>query len=398
MTALETPTPTTGTGRSPLRGWLAVSAVTLGIFSLMTSELLPVGLLTPVGSELNVSEGTAGLMVTVPGLVAAVSAPLITVGAGRVDRRLVLAVLIGLVGAANLASAFTPNFATLLIARFLIGVSVGGFWAIAGGLALRLVPEKHVPRAMSVIFGGVSTASVLGVPTGTLLGDLSGWRTAFAAVGVLALAALVCLVLMVPPLPAARTITLPELPGLLRENAAIRIGVLATFLLITGHFLAYTFVRPVLQDISGFDGNTTSSLLLVYGVAGIVGNFVAGSRAATHVRRTLLVIAIVLAAAMALIPVLGTGHVGGVILLVVWGLGYGGVSVSLQTWMLKAAPEANEAASSLFVLMFNLSIALGALIGGFVVDGSTSGVLWLGAALVVLTAVAVGSSRKARLA
>ncbi|NDZ80050.1 MFS transporter [Streptomyces sp. SID10853] len=398
MTAVESAESTTGTGRSPLKGWLAVSAVTLGIFSLMTSELLPVGLLTPVGSELNVSEGTAGLMVTVPGLVAAASAPLITVGAGRVDRRIVLAVLIGLVGAANLASAFTPNFAALLVARVLIGVSVGGFWAIAGGLAVRLVPEKHVPRAMSVIFGGVSTASVLGVPTGTLLGDLSGWRTAFGAVGVLGLVALVCLVLMVPALPATRTITLPELPRLLRDNAAIRIGVIATFLLITGHFIAYTFVRPVLQDISGFDGNMISSLLLLYGVAGIVGNFVAGSRAATHVRRTLLVIAVVLTAAMVLIPVLGTGRIGGVILLVVWGLGYGGVSVSLQTWMLKAAPEAGEAASSLFVLMFNLSIALGALIGGRVVDGSTAGVLWLGGALVILTAVAVAASRKSQLA
>lgn len=398
VTAVESPAPTAGTGRSPLKGWLAVSAVTLGIFSLMTSELLPVGLLTPVGSELNVSEGTAGLMVTVPGLVAAVSAPLITVMAGRVDRRLVLAVLLGLVGAANLASAATPNFATLLIARFLIGVSVGGFWAIAGGLALRLVPGKHVPRAMSVIFGGVSTASVLGVPTGTLLGDMSGWRTAFAAVGVLGLAALVCLVLMVPPLPATRTITFPELPRLLRDNAAIRIGVLATFLLITGHFVAYTFVRPVLQDISGFDGNMTSSLLLVYGVAGIAGNFVAGSRAAKHIRATLFSIAIVLTAAMVLIPVLGTGRAGGAVLLVVWGLGYGGVSVSLQTWMLKAAPEANEAASSLFVMMFNLSIALGALIGGLVVDGSTSGVLWLGGTLVLLTAAAVATSRKAQLA
>ncbi|MFE2374232.1 MFS transporter [Streptomyces sp. NPDC059398] len=167
---------------------------------------------------------------------------------------------------------------------------------------------------------------------------------------------------------------------------------------ITGHFIAYTFVRPVLQDISGFDSHLISSLLLVYGVAGIVGNFVAGSRAATHVRRTLFTIAIVLAAAMALIPVLGTGRIGGVVLLVVWGLGYGGVSVSLQTWMLKAAPDANEAASSLFVLMFNLSIALGALTGGLVVDGSTSGVLWLGGAFVLLTAVAVGASRKPRLA
>ncbi|WP_411079716.1 MFS transporter [Streptomyces sp. cmx-18-6] len=167
-------------GRSPVKGWLAVLAVTLGIFSLMTSELLPVGLLTPIGTALDVSEGTAGLMVTVPGLVAAVSAPLVTVATGRIDRRIVLVVLIGLMGAANLASAFATSFTVVLVARFLIGISVGGFWSIAGGITLRLVPAKHVARATAVIFGGVETASVLGVPTGTFIGDLSNWRTAFA--------------------------------------------------------------------------------------------------------------------------------------------------------------------------------------------------------------------------
>ncbi|MBB4981453.1 putative MFS family arabinose efflux permease [Streptomyces sp. SFB5A] len=137
--------------RSPVKGRLAVLAVTLGIFALMTSELLPVGLLTPVGSALDVSEGTAGLMVTVPGLVAAVAAPLVTVATGHVDRRIVLAGLVGLVGAADLASAFATGFAVVLAARFLIGISVGGFWSIAGGIALRLVPEKHVPRATAVV-------------------------------------------------------------------------------------------------------------------------------------------------------------------------------------------------------------------------------------------------------
>ncbi|MFB7595863.1 MFS transporter [Streptomyces sp. NPDC056160] len=395
MTAVDRSTPPAAGTRSPLRSWLAVWAIALGIFSLMTSELLPVGLLTPVGSELHVSDGTAGLMVTVPGLVAAVSAPLITVTAGRLDRRLVLCVLIGLVGAANLASAFAPHFATVLAARFLVGVSVGGFWAIAGGLAVRLVPEKQVPRAMAVIFGGVSTASVVGVPAGTLAGELSGWRTAFAAVGVLGLVALACKLWLVPPLPATQTIRLAELPGLFRENAGVRIGVAVTFLLITGQFVAYTFVRPILQDISGVDPELISTLLLGYGVAGIVGNTVASSWAARDVRRTLLVIAVALTATMALFPLIGTSPAGCIGLLVVWGLAYGGVSVSLQTWMMKAAPQASEAASSLFVAAFNLSIALGALVGGLAVDAlATTSVLWVGGALVLLTALTAWSARR----
>lgn len=399
MTIVDSSASTTENSRSALRGWLAVSAVTLGIFSLMTSELLPVGLLTPVGSELGVSAGTAGLMVTVPGIVAAFSAPLVTVASSRVDRRLVLGVLIGLMGAANLASAFASSFAVVLVARFLIGISVGGFWSIAGGIALRLVPENRVAMATAVIFGGVETASVLGVPTGTLIGDLSGWRTAFAAVGLLGLTSLVCMVFLVPSLPAQRTFTLSDLPKIFRDNVGVRIGVIITFLIITGHFLAYTYVRPILQEISGVDGSLISALLLVFGVAGICGNFIAGWTVSKNVRGTVLGIAVLLASSVVLIALVGRGTVTAVVLLVLWGLAYGGVPVSLQTWILNAAPAATEAASSLYVSMFNWSIALGALFGGFAVDGlATSSVLWIGGGLVILTTLVVGATRKSAFA
>ncbi|MFD1934546.1 MFS transporter [Nonomuraea mangrovi] len=375
-------------GRAAARGWAAVAAVTLGIFSLMTSELLPVGLLTPIGTGLGVSEGVAGLMMTVPGLVAALSAPLLTVVGGRIDRRVMLIALIGLMSAANLAGAVGSSFAVVLAARIAVGVSVGGFWAIAGGLALRLVPEAHVARATAVIFGGVSTASVVGVPAGTLAGELGGWRVAFGAVGVLGLVALAGLVLLLPALPSRQTITFVELPRVLRAPA-VRTGVILTLLLITGHFAAYTFVRPILQTVAGVDPDLISLLLLGYGVAGIAGNFLAGARAARHPRGTLLTITLALTAATALMAAYGGTPAKGIVLLVVWGLAYGGVSVSLQTWMLKAAPQATEAATSLFVATFNLSIALGALLGGLVVDGlGTVGALWLAAAL-LLSAFAI---------
>ncbi|MDQ1015668.1 MFS transporter [Streptomyces afghaniensis] len=393
MTTVDTPV-SAATGRSPVKGWLAVLAVTLGIFSLMTSELLPVGLLTPVGSALDVSEGTAGLMVTVPGLVAAVSAPVVTVATGHIDRRVVLTVLIGLVGAANLASAFATSFAVVLAARFLIGVSVGGFWSIAGGMALRLVPEKHVPRATAVIFGGVETASVLGVPTGTIIGDLSGWRTAFAAVGFLGLTSLACMVVLMPKVPAEQSITFKDLPKVFRGNAGVRAGITITFLVITGHFLAYTFVRPILQD-DGIDDSMIGALLLTFGVAGICGNFIAGTLVARRLRQTVLAISLVLTLAMVLLALVGTGTVTAGALLILWGLGYGAVPVTFQTWILDAAPDATEAASSLYVSTFNLSIALGALFGGFAVDDiATTSVLWIGAVLVILTVLVVGGARR----
>ncbi|MEW2174662.1 MFS transporter [Streptomyces sp. NPDC007027] len=393
---------TVGTGaaadtvRSPVRGWLAVLAVTLGIFSLMTSELLPVGLLTPVGRALDVSEGTAGLMVTVPGLVAAVSAPLVTVAAGHIDRRIVLVVLIGLMGAANLASAFATSYTVVLVARFLIGVSVGGFWSIAGGIALRLVPARHVARATAVIFGGVETASVLGVPGGTLIGDLGGWRTAFAAVGILGLVSLACMLFLMPGVPAGRTVTFPALPQVFRGNAGVRVGIALTFLVITGHFLAYTFVRPVLQG-DGVAESSISVLLLTFGVAGICGNFIAGALVTRHLRRCVTGISAVLTTAMVLLALAGAGAFSAGAVLVLWGLGYGAVPVTLQTWILDAAPDATEAATSLYVSAFNLSIALGALLGGFAVDGiGATSVLWTGAALTVLALSVAGAARRTR--
>ncbi|MEU9251954.1 MFS transporter, partial [Streptomyces sp. NPDC048270] len=337
------------------KGWAAVCAVALGIFCLITSELLPVGLLTPVGAELGVSDGTAGLMVTVPGLVAGFCAPLVTVGAGRLDRRLVLCVLIALMAAANIAAALAPSFAVVIAARVLVGVSVGGFWAVAGGLAVRLVHRRHVGRATALVFGGVPTASVLGVPAGTLLGELGGWRAAFAAVGALGLLTLAALLLLLPPLPPTRHVTFAQLPALLRSNRGVRAGVLVTFLVVTGQFAAYTFVRPVLQDVSGIDARYVSTLLLGYGVAGVAGNFLAGARGA---QRTLLTVSACLSVVLALIALL-PGAVAGTVLLLAWGLAYGGVSVSLQRWMLTSAPASAEAATSLMVAMFNLAIAAG---------------------------------------
>ncbi|RKS07113.1 putative MFS family arabinose efflux permease [Nocardiopsis sp. Huas11] len=398
MTTLDPPTPVPEENAPSLvRGWLAVLAVTLGIFALMTSELLPVGLLTPIGADLDVSPGTVGLMVTVPGVVAAVSAPLVTVATGRVDRRLVLIVLVGLVGAANLASAFATTFAVVLVARFLIGVSVGGFWSLAGGIALRLVPRRHVARATAVIFGGVETASVLGVPAGTLLGDASGWRGAFAAVGVLGLASLVCLVLLMPKVEPRRTITFAALPEVLRTNAAVRVGIAMTFLVITGHFAAYTFVRPILLG-DGVDAGMVGILLLVFGAAGVCGNFVAGALIAVRLRQTVLGIVVVLGTAMVLLALTDGGPVPAGAILVLWGLGYGAVPVTFQTWILDAAPDATEAATSLYVSAFNLSIALGALVGGLAVDGiGTTSVLWIGGGLVVLVLpVLAGTRRTAR--
>ncbi|MFB8080593.1 MFS transporter [Streptomyces sp. NPDC056013] len=380
--------------------------MTLGIFTVMTAELLPVGLLTPAAADLAVSEGTAALMVTVPGLVAALAAPLVTVRAAGADRRALLVGLLLLAAAANLVSALAGHLAVVLAARVLLGVAIGGFWALAGGLAPRLVPAGAVGRATAVIFGGVSAASVLGVPAGTLLTERAGWRWAFAATGLLALLAAAALRTLLPRLPGRGAGTGAEpspagrsgagtLLALPRRNRRVRAGLLLTLALVTGHFLAYSFVRPLLTDRSGISGSLLGALLLGYGVAGVAGNFLAGSRAARSPGRTLAVIAAALGTVLLAGFLLGGSAIAGAGLLLLWGLAYGGVSVALQSWFMAAAPDDVETATGLNVSVFCLAIALGALLGGFLVDAySLDTVLLAGAALTLAAfPVAVLSGR-----
>ncbi|MEU5586546.1 MFS transporter [Streptomyces chrestomyceticus] len=374
-------------------GWPAVGALAAATFTVVTSEMLPVGLLTPIGGALGVTDGTAGLTLTVAGVVAALGAPVLTLAVGRADRRVVLCGLMVMLAAANLLAAWAPGFGVMLAARVLVGLGMGGVWALAAGLAVRLVAARSVAAATSLIFSGVAAASVLGVPMGTLIGQLGGWRTAFVVVGVLAALVTGALAVLLPPLPAEGAV---RLGGVLRlfHDARVRTGLVVVALLVGGHFVAYTYVRPVLEEVSGVGPGVISTLLLVYGVAGVAGNFVGGAGAGRSPRGTLVVISAVLAGAVLLVPVLGVGVPGAAALLAVWGLAYGGVSVSTQTWLMVVAPEAREAASALFVAVFNAAIALGAFGGGRVADGwGITAVLWSGGALAVGALVAVGVGR-----
>ncbi|RST01014.1 MFS transporter, partial [Streptomyces sp. WAC05374] len=347
---------------TPARGGrAAVLAVALATFTVVTSEMLPVGLLTPIGGTLAVTEGTAGLTLAVTGLVAALAAPLVAPGLRGLDRRRALVGLMGVLAVGNLLCAGAAGFAVMAAGRVLVGIGMGGVWTVAAGLAVRFVAPVAVPGATATIFSGIAVASLLGVPAGAWLGELAGWRAAFAAGAVLAALVAVVLGALLPPLPAERAV---RPGGVLRlwGNPALRSALLVVAFLVTGHFAAYTYVRPVLEQVPGAGPGPVGALLLAYGVAGVAGNFVAGRAAGRSARATLLVLSAVLAAAVLLLPSLGAA------LLVVWGLAYGGVSVTAQSWVMAAAPGEREAGSSLYAGVFNGAIALGALLGGRAAD------------------------------
>ncbi|WP_410660461.1 MFS transporter [Amycolatopsis sp. lyj-112] len=377
-------------------GWPAVSSLAGATFTVVTSEMLPVGLLTPISRDLQVTEGMAGLTLTVTGLVAAVSAPLLIPALRNLDRRAVLCALMALLAAGNLLAAWSPGFGVMLVARVLVGIGMGGVWAIAASLAVRLVPPRSIGSATSLIFSGIAVASVLGVPAGTYLGELVGWRAAFVGAGGLSLVVLAALAMSLPSLPtegAVRLGAMLRLAGVPR----VRLGLIVVALIVIGHFAAYTYVRPVLEKVSGVSAGQIGTLLLVYGLFGVAGNFASGAVAARSPRVALLVLGGTLSATMALVPLLGLTTLAAAALLVVWGLAYGGVSVASQSWMLVAAPEAREATSALFAGVFNAAIAVGALVGGLATDAAgTTAVMWLGgvfaAGAVLVLATAGGRS------
>ncbi|MGW5863180.1 MFS transporter [Streptomyces sp. NPDC055239] len=381
---------------SPLGGWPAVIAVTLGIFSIVTTEILPIGLLTPIGDSFGISDGTAGLMMTLPGILAAVAAPTVTVTTARADRRHMLCALILVLALANFLAAVAPGYWLMLVSRVLVGTVIGAFWSMGSGLAARLVPEAQVGRATAVIFSAVPLGSVLGVPAGTWIAQLAGWRAVFVVMGVLTLAVFAALVVSVPPLPPVQVTRLTVLRDLL-GTPRVRVGLAATFLIVTAHFGTYTYVTPFLAEVTHAGPRSITVFLLAYGVAGIVGNFLAGAWARRSLRPTFTVAACLLAAATLLLPVLGTGRPGALVLLLIWGAAYGAVPVCSQTWFVTAAPGAPEAASVLFTSSFQATFALGALAGGTVVDAtSTTVVMALGGIVAVLAAVVTAPVRRWR--
>ena len=370
--------------------WAAVFAIALGSFVLVTNEFLPVGLLVPIAHDLGVGSAAAGTMVTVPAIVAAVAAPALTVAAGRMDRRLFLVGMAVLFTLADALGAITPDFALMLLARVLLGVGIGGFWAIGGTVGGRLVGSEDAPRATAIIFGGISIATVIGVPAAVAIGTAFGWRTAFALTAVLALITLALLLTLLRPLGVEEPVNFSALTALLRSRSA-RTGLAATVLLVTGHFLGYTFISPYLLARAGLNSAGLTLALFAFGATGLAGNFLVAPLARRHLKATILA-ASLLVAVPALLLVATGGAFPPVVALGLWGLGYGAVPVALQTWIGRAAPAAFEAGSSLYIAAFQGSIAAGSLIGALTVASrGLPTALGVGAALALASALVFGT-------
>lgn len=346
------------------RTWLAVAVLGVGSFAIVTTELAPIGLLSSIAGDLGQSEGRVGLIVTAYAWIAAVAALLSAMTLGRVPRRALLTVLMLVLALSSAVAALTSAFPTLLAARVIGALAHGAFWAVIGTLGAQIAPARHVGLATSIIFGGVSAASVLGVPLASFIGDIGGWRTAFGVIAALSLATAAAIALSVPRVPASAPVGRQALTAIMRDSAFLRIYG-ATACAITAHFAAFTYIEPFLSDVLRVSPGVLTILLLSFGLAGLVGNIVTGVFVDRHLKRLVLTSLALMAACL-----FGVGQISQetfvpivVLLLVGWGIGVAAVFVGFQTWILREAGDAALPASAIYVAVFNAAIGTGALLG-----------------------------------
>jgi predicted MFS family arabinose efflux permease len=385
---------------SSLRSWLAVVAVAIGAFAFVTTEFLPVGLLPRIAAELGVSPGTAGLMVTVPGVIAAISAPGLMLIAGRMDRRRVFLLLTALLLASNLISAFAPDFLFMLLGRALLGAALGGFWTLATAASGRLVKPKDSARAMATILTGVTCATVIGVPLGTFIASFASWRASFMATGVLVAIALVAQFLFVPSLPSSTALRLRDLIGVLRRPHPRR-SMLMVALVFGAHFSSYTYVTPFLLRNANLSMSTITWLLLGFGMIGFFSNFAVSSTVTRNLKTSVGAMVSLLMFALVSLPLLQHSSLGVITFVLAWGASFGALPLCFSIWVQRATPDSPEAGSALFVSIIQVAIALGSLVGGVVVDhiGISADFLFgAGLALLGLAALASFGSIEQRVA
>jgi len=368
---------------------LALWALTLSAFAIGTTEFVIVGLIPTIAASLDVSVPSAGLLVSLYALGVAIGAPVLTALTGRVPRKQLLLGLMVLFTIGNLVAWMAPNYESLMAARVLTGLAHGVFFSIGSTIATSLVPKEKAASAIALMFTGLTVALVTGVPLGTFIGQHFGWQATFLAVSLLGVIAAVGSAILVPsniagskPSSLLTQLAVLKKPRLLLVYAMTTLG-------YGGTFIAFTYLAPILQEISGFAASTVSLVMLVYGVSVAAGNIWGGKLADRHgpVRALQIVFALL---AVVLLVLTFTAPSKPLVLLTVlaWGAVAFGNVPGLQVYVVQRAerdaPQAVDVASGLNIAAFNVGIALGAWGGGLIV--AKLGLMstpWIGALVVV---------------
>lgn len=373
---------------------IALLALTLSAFAIGTTEFVIVGLIPTVAADLHIGLPSAGLLVSLYALGVAIGAPVLTALTGKLPRKALLLGLMALFTIGNLLAWQAPSYESLIAARVLTGLAHGVFFSIGSTIATGLVPKEKAASAIAIMFTGLTVALVTGVPLGTFIGQHFGWRETFLAVSALGVVAFIGSWIFVPgnirhtpPASLAQQAKVLAEPRLLLVYAKTAIG-------YGGSFIPFTFLAPILTDVSGFSASSVGWVMLVYGISVAVGNIWGGKLADRLDPIPALKIIFALLAAVLLAFNFAAPHKWlALVAVLMWGAVAFGNVPGLQVYVVKQAerftPQAVDVASGLNIAAFNLGIALAAWAGGLIV--THLGLMhtpWIGA-LVVLVSLAL---------
>ena len=369
--------------------WGAVLSLSLSVIGLITAELLPVSLLTDIASSLSVSESATGQAVSATAITGMISSLFIASLTRRHDRRVVMMVLSILFVISNLIVGFANNYAMLITGRIILGISLGGFWSMCAAVTMRLVPEKSIPKALSIIFGGASLAMALVAPLGTWLGNLLGWRDIFLGTAIIGCIAFVWQFLTLPSMASSSQSRLSTLFGLL-ARPQVSAGMFAMILVFGGHFIFFTYLRSFLEGSAGMNVNTISLVLLGFGISNVIGNSLSGRLIGRSLVMALALPPMCMAVLALMLNVMSHQMMIVSLLVALWGFAFGAVPVAWTTWLTRTVPDEAESGGGLQVASIQLAITLGAASGGmlFNLEGA-AGILGGSGAVLILAAVMI---------
>ena len=377
--------------------------MTLCVMVLIASEFMPVSLLTPVASDLGITEGQAGQAIAVSGVFAVLTSLFIAAATARFDRRAVLLSLTLVTMLSGVFVAAAPNFIVFMVGRALLGVAIGGFWSMSTATIMRLVPSERVPGALAVLNGGNALAATVAAPLGSFAGSLIGWRGTFFCVVPMAAATLLWQFASLPSMRQDHTAVSNNTLGLLRRPPVAR-GMVAVMLLFMGQFALFTYLRPFLEAVTKVDVSLLSLLLLAIGVAGLVGNLFVGRVVIHDLRRVVALIPLTMAAIALGLIACGTSLWTVAVLLAAWGLVSTPAPVAWSTWLTRTLPGHAETGGGLMVASIQFAITMGAALGGLAFDafgyqstfGLSAGLLCAGG-IVACRAARAGAAEGAHL-
>ncbi|WP_241623019.1 MFS transporter [Rosenbergiella australiborealis] len=366
------------------RNWVAVVMLGVASFTVVATELAPIGMLSAIGQAMQQSTSSTGLVVTLYAWLGAVAALISAMMISHLPRRPLLVGLMLVLGLSNGVAAMSHNFSLLLVARLIGALAHGAFWAIIGSLGAKLVSESSIGKATAIIFGGVSTASVLGIPLINWISAHGGWRLSFSLLALLSVVTAMMLALSLPTVSGTSRIGRRQLFSVL-NNSMLRIVYLIAAGSIVAHFAAFTFIETLLSSVLTLPNTWITVCLLIFGIAGLIGNCICGIFIDNHLKKVLCVGILLVGVCLALIilPIFNSKFIT-LLLLSGWGLGIAIVFVGLQTWTIRVAKKDALPASAIYAAIFNGAVGFGAILGSGILEHWSVSVLYYLASIITL--------------